>query len=498
MIRKFLLFPLIVLALCLSMTGAQAQAVVSEDLLAQFESLIQEEMAYFKIPGAAVAVVAGDEVVYSQGFGMRDIAADAPFTTETRFRIGSTTKSMTSMLIAQLVDEGVLTWDMPVTELFPSFQTADPELTAQITLRDLMGMGTGLVSSTLDGFAWGDWDIDGLLDAISRQTIGGEYRDFYSYNNEVYALTGYAAVTASGLEPTVDAYRTLIQERIFDPIGMESAFVSDDMDALGENYSQSYETSLFTGEPSLMTDPPIGIVAPAGSVWTNIEDMARYMITQMNGGVTPDGTRIVSEEALAETWQPGVTIPGQEPEIQDTAYGMGWVTQTYRGVPIRYHDGGWAGYSTQMVIYPDDDIALVIFANSSMGTLFGPTLFYAFAELLHDLEPQAVEATHTLMDQTNAQIEQVRGMVSVEIEDASALLGEYEQGWQVVQRDDGSLWLTRGEWQFQLGYIEALGQYLVVNGGATGVLVSLETEGETAALNLQIGPEETLRLEKLS
>ncbi|MBI5959998.1 MAG: beta-lactamase family protein, partial [Chloroflexi bacterium] len=116
---------------------AQDSTPTSADLLTQFEALIQSEMAYYHIPGAAVAVIQDGEVIYSQGFGSRNVATGDPFTPQTQFRIGSTTKSMTSLLVAQLVDEGKLSWDTPVTEIYPDFQTSDPELTAQLTLRDL-------------------------------------------------------------------------------------------------------------------------------------------------------------------------------------------------------------------------------------------------------------------------------------------------------------------------------------------------------------------------
>lgn len=482
--------------LLISFTFVSAQTPVTDDLLAEFEQLVESEMTYFNIPGAAVAVIAGDEVVYAQGFGSRDLASGEPFTTETQFRIGSTTKSMTSLIVAQLVDEGLLTWDTPVTDLFPDFQTANPDLTAKITLADLMGMGTGLVSSTTDGLYWGDWDVDSLLNAIAAMKINGEYHEAYAYNNEVYALSGYAALLASQLVPTLDNYKALIQERIFDPIAMPSAIVTDDVALLSDNYAESYETSLLTGEPSLMKNPPIGIIAPAGAVWTNINDMARYVITQMNGGVTPDGERIVSEESLAETWQPGVPIEFGVANIENTAYAKGWVVQTYHDIPIRYHDGGWAGYSTQMLILPEDDVALIVFANSTEGALFGTTLNYAFVELLHDLEPAAVETTHRITDQTRLQIEQARASVSPELGDVSSFVGTYDDNWTVELRDDNTLWVSRGEWEFQAVYLPPVQQYILVTGGAGGALLNFETEGDAVTLVVNTGVEEILRLSK--
>lgn len=474
-----------------------AQPAVSEAVLTEFERLIEAELAHYDIPGAAVAVIAGDEVVYARGFGLRDVAAEAPFTTETRFLVGSTTKSMTALLIAMLVDDGLLTWETPVTELFPTFTTADPELTTQMTVADLMGMATGLTSSPLGAFAWGDWDIDGLLSTIAAQPITGEPGTVYNYNNEVYALAGYAAAVASGRAPTSAEYAALMQERVFDPLGMTTARVTDDMSALGDDVALSYEPALLAEGMQLMPTPPIGIVAPAGATWMSIDDMARYVIMQMNGGVTPDGTRLVSAETLAATWEPGVAMPEPAPGIADTAYGMGWVTQTYAGVPIRFHDGGWAGYSTQMAIYPDDDAAVIVFSNASVGQLFGQTLVYAFPELLHDLEPTAVDFMHGMMDDITFQIDQARQAFSPEIADAAAMVGTYENGFAVEQRADGSVWLLRGGWEFQIAAVPSAGIYMLASGGAAGLPIALEGEGDAAALVLTLGPGETLPLARI-
>lgn len=490
-------FGLLIALLMLIVAPVSAQNQLDEALLTDFEAFIRREMDYFGIPGAAVAIIEGDQIVYSQGFGVRNLTTGDLFTAETLFRVGSTTKSMTSLLVAQLVDEGVLTWDTPVAELFPMFATAEPALAQQVTVGDLMSMATGLESSVVNGFYWGDWDVDALLSAIATQEIGGDFREHYSYNNEVYALAGYAAAVAAGEAPTVEAYAALMQARVFDPIGITSAIITDDENSLGDDYSRSYEPLLFEDGFQQMSNPPIGIIAPAGATWMHIGDMARYVITQMNGGVTPEGTRIVSADALAETWRPGISLGEVAPGITETAYGMGWVTQTYQRVPIRYHDGGWAGYNTQMFIYPDNNKGLVVFANAAMGALFGQMLAYTFAERLNDLEARAVDLTHDQYESLNAQIEAVRTQISVEIDDASALIGSYADDWFVEQRADGSVWLMRSGWEFRMGYIAATEHYVLLSGGALGVLASLEADAEGSQLVLQLGEAGELRLEKL-
>ena len=491
-----------ILFLTLAFTSVQAQTSSPDELLSQFEQIITEEMDFYDVPGAAVAVISGDEVIYAQGFGLRDVESGDPFTTETRFRIGSTTKSMTSMLIAQLVDEGLLTWDTPVTDILPDFRTADPALTEQIAVRDLMGMATGLISQDMTLFNWQWWDIQDLYDSVATMPIDGEFRNTHFYNNEVYALAGYIATTVSGLEPTEANYAALLQSYLFEPIGMDSAISTDDLSQLGDNYAHSYEPDLLgeTGDFRRMIDPPTALMAPAGAVWTNIEDMARYVITQMNGGVTQEGTRIVSEENLAETWQPGASVEFGTDDFENVAYAMGWITQTYRGVPMRWHNGGWVGYGTQMAIFPESDTALIVFSNSSLGGAFNDALVYTFAELWHGLDVQAVEASRGNFTDILSQLNRIRQYISSEPIDAirvEPFIGTYEGDWVVDMRDDGSLWVTHGAWEFQMVYMAMLGQYFVINNGAMGTQINFESEGDTINMVIQLGENDFARFARV-
>lgn len=494
--RFFVLLALLLVGV--SPLAAQTQA---DEWIPQLEAVIQSEMAYYRVPGAAVAVIEGDQVVYAAGFGVRDLESGAPFTPQTRFRIGSTTKSMTSLLIAQLVDQGVLTWDTPLTQLLPDFRTADPALTAQIAVRDLMNMATGLINTPFDAFNWGTWTIADLYDAIGAMQIDGEFRNSHHYNNEVYALAGYLAAVASGLDPTVESYAALMQSRIFDPIGMTSALITDDHTRLGDNYALPYELDLLSDADALarMIDPPIGFASPSGAVWANIEDMALYVLTQMNAGVAPNGTRIVSAENLAQTWQPGAPMGAESEFIADRRYGMGWVTQTYRGIPMRWHNGGWSGYATQMAIFPESDSAILVFSNSSLGGQFNDALVYTYAELRHGLDVQAAEQARITYAPVMAQLAQIRLIVSTDItaEDTAPYLGAYEQGWSVEYRGEAGLWLTNDLWTFRLVFVPLLGQYFVINNGGLGAQVSFDAASTPPTMIINVGTETPFRFARV-
>lgn len=494
----------VVLVLLVLLLGAVSVHATPADWQSQFEQIIHDEMAYYNVPGAAVAVIHDGAVIYAQGFGQRDTVNNLPFTTETRFRVGSTTKSMTSFLLARLVDEGLLSWDTPVTDLFPDFATADPALTERILARDLMGMATGLVSTDFDAFDWGGWTIDDLLSAIRRQRIDGEFRASHHYNNEVYALAGYAGVVASGAAPTLENFAALMQSRVFDPIGMTSAIITDDHARLGDNFAEPHEPDLLAADDNAlarMIDPPIAFVTPAGGVWVNLEDMAKYVITQMNGGVAPDGTRIVSEAALAETWSPGAAVELGLPGIADAHYAMGWITQTYKDIPMRWHNGGWSGYGTQMAIFPESDVAILVFSNSSLGGQFNDALVYSFAELWHDLPVEAAPIARLAYATVTAQLRQIRNLVDgeIEAEAAAPLVGTYENDWVVEYRPaDSSLWVLHGAWSFRLTYIPLGRTYFVINNGGLGGQITFDTTATPVTMTITAGMDAQIILARTS
>lgn len=429
----------------------QTESPVTDSMISDFITAAEDEFAYYHIPGGAIAIIHDGEIIHMQGLGIRNVATGEPFTPQTQFRTGSTGKSLTSLMVAQAVDQGALDWDTRVIDILPSFETRDPELTLRITVRDLMSMSTGLVSDE----SWSGSTIESLLDKISTQEIGGLLHQHYSYNNEVYATAAYVALQAMGIEPTVENYADRMQTKVFDPIHMPSAILTDNISDLGDNYSLSYEHALPPPVGSPVTQRAVsmvhlGVLGPAGGFWMNIEDMSRYLIMQMEGGITADDLRIVSAENLAVTWQPGVKIapnpPGAELyhflPYQNAHYGMGWINTTYRDIPIRQHGGGIAGYRTIMAVFPEKNTGLLIFTNGGGYGVTDGGLMLHFAELLYGLEPQALEATHQIFaDQLRLELQSV--------------LGAYEEDWTVELREDATLWLVHSEDAHQL-YIKAI------------------------------------------
>jgi CubicO group peptidase (beta-lactamase class C family) len=111
---------------------------------AEFETYIADILAMTGVPGAAVAVVQNGEVVYRQGFGVRELRGSESVTPETLMMIGSITKPMTATMAATVVNAGDVTWDTPVVDLLPAIAVADAEVTERLSLRNAFCACTGL------------------------------------------------------------------------------------------------------------------------------------------------------------------------------------------------------------------------------------------------------------------------------------------------------------------------------------------------------------------
>src|SRR5918997_153273 len=196
--------------------GTQAPAKwLSPPLLQGFEADVQAAMDTFGIPGAAVALVEGDQIVYARGFGVRELDSQAPVTPRTRFRIASNTKSMTSLLVATFVDEGLLGWDTPVIEAWPAFRAPTDELTRTLRVRDLLGNGSGVAESpTIEFFMMaGSESAHDLLRSVADLPVIAPPNTEYYYNNTLFCVAGFLGPLLQQTPPAdlVLAYAALLQ-----------------------------------------------------------------------------------------------------------------------------------------------------------------------------------------------------------------------------------------------------------------------------------------------
>lgn len=415
---------------------------LGEPQASELDAYIEEAMRRYQVPGTALAIVRGGDVVYEGTFGVRGIDDPRPITPDTRFAVGSVTKPMTTLMAATLVDDGELSWDARATDVLPAFALSDPASTPQIRVRDLFNGTSGVprFDTPFMVHAFTPTELVSLVETIPTVAPPGEV---FGYSNAMVSVGGYLAAVAAGA-PYDDAgltttYTRLMQDRIFSPIGMSDT--TFDIDAALAAPDHAWPHS-FDGARGAMVQTPIEVerfsssVRPAGGAWSSLRDMAAYASTQLSG-VAPNGNRVVSGANLEQTHteEIGELPSGEWPtaDREGAGYAMGWFTMgDYRGMRALSHDGNTMGFTAEVFLLPDADIAVVVLCNRAMANAFyGAVEQYAIETVL-GLEHRGDEL-QAAQDQGLIDLFQsiASGSVAVSREAAEPYLGSYDYGTRV-------------------------------------------------------------------
>lgn len=391
-----------------TITSIESDDLTSVEPLAFDASMVDELTSYvettldrLEVPGATVAIVQDGQVVYREGFGVKELGGDEPVTADTQMMIGSTTKSMTTMMLATLVDDGVITWDTPVVDILPAFSVADPELTPTITVRDLVCACTGVPRR--------DFELLFNVDELTAQDIIDSVGDFefftptgeaFQYSNQMVAVGGYAGAAAASGDTTdlLPAYEAAMQERVFEPLGLaETTFSFEEVTAAG-NYAQPHGANLAGEYVVLPLDDErfVGPIAPSGGVWSNVDDLITYLQMELERGVAPDGTRVVSAENLGETWESQIAVSAE------SSYGLGWFVDQYKGLPLIQHGGNTLGFTSDAAFLPGAGLGIVVLANGQASNLFNEAVRFRALELIFEQEAEYDEVVDAALEEVSA------------------------------------------------------------------------------------------------
>jgi CubicO group peptidase (beta-lactamase class C family) len=323
----------------------------------------------------AIAVVMDDEIVLAHGFGMADLEENTPVTPETIFAIGSATKAFTSTLVGMMVDEGKMNWDDPVTRYLPYFtlNVESDDEKAEVTLRDVLSHRTGFTRMGLL-FANGKVPIEEILHDATMAEPFAKFREKFYYSNVMYMSAGVAAGKAAGTD-----WQTLVAQRIFRPLGMDSTTTSVSMAQTDPRLSLGYlwDEDLMVYEHRPMR--PVDNIAPAGAINSNVLDMAQWVRLQLGEGEY-DGQRLISKKQLRETWT------GQIKIADGIDYGLGWMIREWKGQPVIEHGGNVDGFSAQVALLPESDLGFVLLTNASVSPLPQQSINMVWEALLGEWE----------------------------------------------------------------------------------------------------------------
>ncbi len=309
------------------------------------------------VPGASVGIVVDGESVLCKGYGLRSVEEVQPVTPNTQFAVGSITKPMTTFLMGQLVDDGILDWDDPISEHIPYFRLKDPYLTHEITIRDYLTHISGYPRH--DGVWYhNNMSRKELVKRLKSLDRVAAFRDKFIYQNIGFAIAAHAAENATG-----KSWETLMSEKLFKPLGMnETGFTLAEFKKHEDRSHGHRET-----RKEVYTIPYVDIstIGPAGGIHSNADNMMKWMklILKKGDGLIQERTwnEIISPQVVSNLI--GKSGYGLEDVIPLDVYGIGWYIASYRGHLLLFHGGNTEGFSSAMLILPKDGIAMTIMTN---------------------------------------------------------------------------------------------------------------------------------------
>jgi CubicO group peptidase (beta-lactamase class C family) len=326
-------------------TTSRAQPAAS-----RFETLVtiaQKELQDTRTPGAALALVDGDRVVFSTGVGLADVESVTPVEPDMLFRLGSTTKMFTAAALVSLALEGRLALDAPIGAVVSGLDPAVAKLTPHQLLSHTSGArDEAPMFGRHDDAALGDG-----IRAMTARLLFTEPATIYSYSNPGYWTAGFVVEQLSG-KPFADA----MHERLFAPLGMTRTTFRPTL-AMTYPLAQGHDVP-GSGAPAIIRPAANNAASwPAGSMFSSVHDLSRFVIAFMNEGRL-SGQQVLDPRMIGKLATPHARIPGGA-----ASYGYGLELSASGGIPIVSHGGSRAGYGSTILMVPTRRAAAIVLGN---------------------------------------------------------------------------------------------------------------------------------------
>ena len=332
---------LVILLACLASSTAFASSppAAAPDFAA-IDAYVEAQMKDIGLPGVAIGIIQGDQIVYVKGYGVADPSGRA-VTTQTPFWLASLAKPVTALAIMQLVEAGKVELDAPVQRYLPYFRLADEQASAAITVRHLLNQTSGLSRATGDekfpSQASLDWTPEQRVRELSDNALTHPVGTTFQYSNVNYVILALIVETVSG-----QPFESYVQEQIFNPLEMSQATYYQ-AEAIPSDSAAGYQQ--WFGIPVANDIPLPRSGNGGGGLIASVEDMTRFMIAQLNQGRYGNVT-ILSPAGIAKMHTPA-TRDG------DSFYAIGWEVETVDGLTIITHNGDHGNFHADMTLTSD-------------------------------------------------------------------------------------------------------------------------------------------------
>lgn len=469
------------------------------DRVQRLDALVDAWLSASRIPGAGLAVVGGDDVIFALGYGYRDLEARLTMSADTVYPIASTTKAINATLIGTLVDEGRLAWDTPVQEYLPRFRLGDRIVSSQVTIRDLLTMRTGLAGH--------DWLWIGnpnsrseLVERMAHLAMARSFRERFEYNNLTPLAAGHIAEVVAG-----ESWEALVAQRLLGPLQMSgTGFARPTSGEVTESYHENAQRELVR-----TVRLPTATVAPVGgAIHSTLADMTKWISFNLRGPAATGARVSLSARTLAELHTPQVVGGGSSAAPSPNAsYALGWWVDTYQGVHRVSHTGYIHDVSSSVMLFPSKGVGLVSFVNFGSARPARLINEHAFDVLMGSKPAQSLEEKLALYEQgvaaNQARLAQLHRVADTPpSHDVSEYAGTYSHpGYgaiRIVQNgrelifERGVMKIPLRHWHFDAwafedtGYFDAHQAHALDRSGR--VLFDTGADGEVAGLMIHLEP----------
>ncbi|WP_052476458.1 serine hydrolase domain-containing protein [Cohnella kolymensis] len=311
------------------------------------------------IPGLAVGIVKDYRTIYAKGFGVSNVTKGEPVDEKTLFHMASVSKTLVATGIMQLAERGKMNLDGYVTEYLPYFTLSDDRFRL-ITVRQLLNHTSGMPDE--DDYEWDrpQYDKESLeryVKSIDDRQLMWHPGEQFFYSNIGYEILGDIIAKVSGV-----SFEQYIKENVLRPTGMDSSsFLKTEAD--DGQLATPHILGLTKGYGAEVSEifPYNRAHAPSSTLYASAEEMCRYAIAQLHQGDVPGGQRILQQVSYNELWKKyASTDYGAEME----GIGLSWFLGEYKGIRMVSHAGRDTGFRSNLILLPDEGIAVSVMTNS--------------------------------------------------------------------------------------------------------------------------------------
>lgn len=371
-------------------------------------------------PGCSLGVIRDGELIYKRGYGMANLEYGIALSPDSVFRTASVGKQFTAMAIAILDQQGVISLDDPLSKLFPEF----PDWADEITLRHMVHHTSGIRDYLTLAWLAGKGDEAFYTDEYALDLLAAQkHLNFAPGDDHLYSNSGYLLLAHTVKRATGKSLREWAAENMFGPLGMDHSHFHDDHTHIVPARADGYAPT----EDGFRISMTILDMVGDGGVYTTIEDFLHWDRNFYDNKLGAGGPELIEQ----------ITTPGQLNQDEPMTYAFGLDVDDYRGLPIVAHSGGFVGFRTDTIRFPEQRLSVFVYCNRADANPEERSRKVAELYLSDSMEPDKTPEPTSPKDNDKAKVSDAR---------LQTLAGHYwnekrRTAWE-LELDEGRLYLV--------------------------------------------------------